>query len=1038
MLCIAITLMALPSNLWAQKPSLQTLFDAPATRATGEVIVVDLSEWQTEYDEGLTIANGRRYRFTNGILSRTTKLTDEPLIHISQGSEVEIAPGATISGGNFYTTYPVAIIQVDDGALLVTGGTISGNQNSAGQHGVGVNLYQQAGGLFHITAGTITDIVSNQVANNENTLIVDGGKLSWVATCNGLQLNGNASLSTVSMAQANDAIRLTSALTHTLNVQLSSDAAAAGNCIMRGEAGYQLTLFDVDKLNVTGQGDLFLSLEGNAVYLRAPAVEQPYDLQAVIDSIAASPNPGTEDAPVKLALPEEEVLIKKQIKVWNTYVHLTGGRLKLDEAFATSGDSIVFLVGGPIGSLPGTGLQYGPAGGLTLSNIHFDLNNIAPRYAVFCNWDSLSIAQNVEYENINYATGAAGGFYVNQSALISIASGKVSVSGNALHNGGTAHISGGSLFGRVAVSAFIGNTRYVSETGAWSTHVTVTGGTLSGSGYVFGMLGGGHAWTSISMTGGQISSTTLTSEGSGSVTVTGGSLGIMQLNNLYYGPFILYIDKINYYIGGNVALNIRYNYPIYALSAITTDWRLYWDNSVVGLNSDYVWKFFPSCDAYQLQASDFEHIKFEHVPDSINIYFDEEQHAICAKKLTNRRSLQDLFDQQDPNEGGTEEDPTKLNPGDVDIDDGDVDVKPDLHLLFDGSFDDGTETGGRHRWDFRGGNLNIRPGASVEFRNIDLRGFDTSHHIYVEGTLIIDINVYITGFQRFVYVREGGRVIWRGGTASVSEAGIWNEGGTVEMRGGTIKSDTGRGYVNMRGTILIYDGHLMGSLCAGHNMAEGIIYFLGGDAIGGLHNHGEMHLSGTTVTGTVSPGEDYEGRYTIVNYRDGHLTIDNGTVLGENGTGSIWSETDFTLGDVHAADIYITRTVRIYVTAMWKNIIRIHFFADGDFLADHQFFVGANGFRLPADFLEWIDIQLDERWRLVCDEGLNAVVVVSADAIGDINNDALNALNALIDVYAADGTLVCTGNAEAARTYVTTHKGAFILRQGQRRWKVSR
>ena len=1281
MLGVAIALLALPSSVWAQKPSLQALFDAPATRASGDVIVVDLSEWQTEYDEGLTIANGRRYRFTNGTLSRTTKLTDGPLIHISQGSEVEVATGATISGGNFYTTYPVAIVQVDDGSLLVTGGEISGNHNSSGQHGVGVNLYGQTGGRFHITAGNIADIVSNQVANNDNTLIVDGGKLSWVATCNGLQLNGNASLSTVSMAQTNDAIRLTSALTHTLRVQLASGIAVEGCCIMRGEAGYQLSQFDVNKLELTGQGDLVAKLEGNAVYLRTAgrkagdsfkvmteegiemlfvviseeektcqvgtgstacvdtnvsgtvtipaeadgyrviaianrafkecsmmthinipqtvtsigttvfesamgafhncthlldvqlperltligrgtfgmcksltevtipesvtvigsnafdgcaslvsinlpqgltelqletfrycssltsieipanvssmgrnvfqgctALEtvtshivtpfaidatvfarydatlyvpvgtkaaykatscwnqfrtilnigeepaRPFDLQAAIDSIAASPNPGTEAAPVELALPGEEVLITKQIKVWNTYVHLTGGRLKLDEAFAASNDSVVFLVGGSRENTPES--LYGPAGGLTLSDIQFDLNNIAPRHAVFCNWDTLSIAQNVSYENVNNTTGTTGGFYVNQQARISIASGEVRMYGTALHNGGTAHISGGYLSGHVAVSAFVGDSRYIMMTGAWATHVYATGGTFYGQDYAFGLLGGGHAHTTINITGGTIDAATLTSKGAGSVNVTSDRLDIKQLNNItdYFGPMIL-VDGVRYFISGGIPLNMYFNYPVSATSALTADWTLFWDVPSMDFQTKDVWRLISSSDDYQLQPSDFEKVKFMGVPDSVTIYFDENLHAISAKKHTNKQSLQDLFDQQDPDDDSTEEDPTQLNPGDVDIDEGDVDVKPDLHLLFDGAYDNGTETGGRHSWDFSGGNLNIRPGASVEFRNIDFRGHDSTHYIYVEGTLIIDVNVYITGFQRFIYVREGGRVIWRGGTASVGEAGIWNEGGTVEVRGGTISSNTGRGYVNMRGTIYFYGGLLSGSLCAGHNMPEGIVYLYGGTAIGGLHNHGEMHLSGTTVTGAVSPGDSYEGLYTIVNYIDGRLTIDAGTVLGEDGNGSIWSETDFTLGDVRVSDIHIAHTVHIYVTAMWKNVIRIHFFVDGNFLADHLLFVGANGFSLPADFLEWIDIQLSEQWRLVCDETRNAIVIVSADAIESISNDGHNALT---DVYAADGTLVCTGSAETARTYVTTHKGAFILRQGQKRWKVSR
>ena len=76
-----------PFYALAQKPSLQELFDAPSTRASGEVIDVDLSEWQSEYTTTLTVKGGRRYRFYNGTISGTSEMGTGPLLYIIEDSE---------------------------------------------------------------------------------------------------------------------------------------------------------------------------------------------------------------------------------------------------------------------------------------------------------------------------------------------------------------------------------------------------------------------------------------------------------------------------------------------------------------------------------------------------------------------------------------------------------------------------------------------------------------------------------------------------------------------------------------------------------------------------------------------------------------------------------------------------------------------------------------------------------------------------------------------------------------------------------------
>lgn len=404
---------------------------------------------------------------------------------------------------------------------------------------------------------------------------------------------------------------------------------------------------------------------------------------------------------------------------------------------------------------------------------------------------------------------------------------------------------------------------------------------------------------------------------------------------------------------------------------------------------------------YTLQQSDFNSMKFVDLPESFIAYYDAENHTVSLKrKPTSAPSLQDLFDQVSDN--GTEEKPTSVDPGDVDVD-GDVTVKPDLHLLFDGSLDNTgkPQEGNRREWHFSGGNFFVSKGASVEFRNIDFTSTGGDKYIYVDGTLIIDINVRITSFTRFIHLRDGGRIVWRGGHATVSEVGIYNEGGTIEYRGGTIEGGE-RGFINMSGTIDIYDGEILGTTCGGHNMPGGIVRVHGG-TISGMHNHGTLVVTGGWWKGSVSPGEGYTEKYTIVNYKDGHLSIDGDVVLGEQpdgSDGSIWSETDIYLGKAQMGDIHLAKTARIWVIRMWDVVIRLHFLVDGDFTPGQYIVMGYNGFLLDDDILTWLSILLDGH-SITLDRTANAVCIDATDGIANVNGD-----NTVTDRYDMQGRRV--------------------------------
>lgn len=356
-------------------------------------------------------------------------------------------------------------------------------------------------------------------------------------------------------------------------------------------------------------------------------MEEPFDLQKAIDAVAASSNKGTEANPVEIELPESYELTDVVNVPSGIFVRLKGGKLKVASSLSETADFVIRILG-----------DVQDHGTLFLKNVTIDCNNKAFHYSFFWNRGTLYIEDGVTFQNINAQTGRdGGGFYLNEGSL-HIASGTVSVAGNVIKGGGGTYIDGGVLQGSTVVNSngnWANGVRMGSGPG-----VTVTGGTLKANGTVFdssdNTYGGGA-----NISGGSISGTALFMQGSYySVRITGGTLNVNRLVELT-GKSSISGSRV--YVSGNMPLNVALNMGIYATSALTKSWTFNCANTdfnaismmaggltLAGIGFEE--KQLIVGDGYVLTEADFKKMTFSNVPETLEIYYNAEQHSVNVKE----------------------------------------------------------------------------------------------------------------------------------------------------------------------------------------------------------------------------------------------------------------------------------------------------------------------------------------------------------------------------------------------------------------------
>lgn len=352
-----------------------------------------------------------------------------------------------------------------------------------------------------------------------------------------------------------------------------------------------------------------------------------FDLQASIDSIAASANTGMASNPVQIQIPNE-YLITSPITVHDkVFIRLTGGTLKLSGTFATSNDYVFLIEGGTESKST-----------LYLKDVTIDANSRALHYSFFKIQGDLYVESGVTYKNINTQTGKDnGGFYLNEGTLY-VQSGTVNVSGSPIRGGGYTYISGGVLKGSTCVN-MNGDWAQGIRTGS-GPGVEISGGELVATNIAIIPLESTYSG-SATISGGKVTAPSLMKEGKYCyLYINGGQIDVTRLLTLTGEPSI---SGTQVFVSGNVGLDIQMNVGIHASSALTDSWafdcsstnfntiKMNTGGFDLGTTGSFEEKTLVVGIDYELKKSDFEKMTFTSVPDSLEIYYNEDDFTVNVR-----------------------------------------------------------------------------------------------------------------------------------------------------------------------------------------------------------------------------------------------------------------------------------------------------------------------------------------------------------------------------------------------------------------------
>lgn len=386
-------------------------------------------------------------------------------------------------------------------------------------------------------------------------------------------------------------------------------------------------------------------------------------------------------------------------------------------------------------------------------------------------------------------------------------------------------------------------------------------------------------------------------------------------------------------------------------------------------------------------------LNFESLPYGVEPYFNPNTYQV--KLWEKQQNLQDWLDNLPP-EGADTKEPIEypIPSGGIDAD-GPGSIGGGIQAILDGMGVNGCNlpfyVGGKT-------NIVIQSGTAVTMRNIDFilkDGAKDNGYIYVEGTLIIDVNINITRIHRLIRVLPGGRVIWKGGNGTgtdITKEFIYVEkGGSLEYYGGTISG--GEFGFHGYGTIYIYDGNIGGTKYGGYTYPSGTTTISGGTISGGYYNGGITYVTGGTFLG----GGSGTGSHVYYNGKGGTTTITGG-IFGSGGSGTIYNDGILNLGgDGYTYDaIYNGANGRIYIIGKLNIIIRIHI-SITDIILDTPIILGGDGYVLTEDDIKHIQIVLPNGYSWKYNPTLRGIIITTTTGVDAVNADATSS-NSYYDV----------------------------------------
>ena len=981
---LVLLMVWLPNVVMAAEKSddLQEFINKSASTLTraSDVIEVDLSQFTaTTRTKTLEISTGKTYRFINGTLTADNSFSGR-IISISNNSTVywsskAIMQPRLVLENESNDFYQKGVILVSGGVLYIDGGTI--NCYPYKTNGLWDTLIAtgQAStrNAIYVNSGKVDGAIRGTLSTDEINFNGGSTAIMWFASgVSGTKvtIGGNATLQYYYRHSKEKRVipNITASLANNIIFE-DFDYDSNQNIIAEGTSKYQLTATDVAKMqyqvylgNNKYDKDYEIYLENNQAKVRKKGegiIKTADDLQTRLNEIAAK-GTATSSKPETIEIPASGITIDKYITVpEKCHALLTGGTITI--AKNVSNHYVFNLYKG------NTSLEF--------KNIKFDCNNVTDVSTTYysgyfllgsdsyTNRSSLTFGEGFEFINVNNKNKIQVAYLSGKGSYVDWNSGHYVSVGTIVTGAGNVYVD----YGRIESSV----------TAIEGDYVSIGKAEVIGSGTVI-------QCNSLRMQSNDSKITCLSK---------GGKFVSLDTSDAFDGG-IFVGDECKIEVRKLLVLS-RYM-PLTVYLCADANLRTYVNSTATTniLTIDGDWSNFTLEKAFMsnVDPSEYKYYQFINIPDDREIYYNEK-----AKTVSIRKKVYDEDDLQNwingggnDNEKGTEEDPKNIDlpSGGCVINDpvsmGSGSPDDDLQWFINGAKGDGTNK------DFvlkGSGSFTIKKYTTLTLTNLNLSNTG-SGYIYVEGTLVIDVNINIVRLIRLVRVLPGGRVIWKGGnglgTDITQEFFYIEDGGVFEYREGTISGGE-YGFHN-DGILYIYGGNISGTNYGGYTYSFGTTTIFGGTVSGGYYNGGKTIISGGTFIG----GGSGIGDYVYWNGKGGTTTITGGT-FGTSGNGTIYNGGTLYLGgDGYAYDyIYNGASGRIYIIGKLNIIIRIHINIT-DIVLDTPIILGGSDYVLTADDIKKIQIILPDGYTWRYDASRGGIIITSTTGIKDVTVDADN------------------------------------------------
>lgn len=945
------------------------------TRAS-DVIEVDLSNFSaTTRDKVLEISTGKKYRFTNGTLTAADSYTGA-LLSVTNNSTVDWSTNAVMNPRTASDSdgSKSSLVELDNAIFYLTGGIINcywTSDKTARFKAAVLKTINKSTNNIYLNYGRIDGAIA---INSSTDCVYENGGYVYAIYNESSSLGAKivCAVSNIEYIENNiggeqrNHVSICSSIKKTIVFQDGFFRNNTDVVLAEGTQKYQLTNADVQKIKygtyISSTGyydyDYEIYLENNqAKFRKKGCVLTSDELQERLNAIAAK---GTSSyhTPDTIKIDPNGITIDKYITVpTKCHAVLTGGTIKLANKINSH---YVF------------GIQNNAW--LCLQNIKIDCNNAISEsssgyrgyFMLFSdsygNSSDLYIKDGVEFLNVNKDNRIELAYLSGEGSYFTFCKNSYSSKGTIVTGKGNFSLEDATL--RSETTAIEGN--YVSLRGTsvvsgYNTVVKCWSFSISKQSTVRCLTKGG-VFVSLDMAD--------TSFGYGNFEGDNCRIEVSNLLMVYrYNP-------LNVYLKADAKFNTISN------ESEQTDKLIY--------TIDGEWDKFTLEKPFMnyVELEDFHLYKFINLPNDREIYYNEKAKTVSVRKrVYDEDDLQDFINGLTSGDKGTEDNPTSIDlPSGGAVVGGNVDFGSgkdgdDLQAFIDGSKDDGSN---KTIDLLASGSFTIKRYTTLTLRNLNFTNTG-SGYIYVEGTLIIDININITRIHRLIRVLPGGRVIWKGGSGTgtdITKEFIYVEkGGTLEYYGGTISG--GEFGFHGFGTIYIYDGNIGGTKYGGYTYSSGTTTISGGTISGGYFNGGITFVTGGTFVG----GGSGIGNHVYYNGKGGTTTITGG-IFGSSGSGNIYNDGNLNLGgDGYIYDaIYNGTNGRIYIIGKLNIIIRIHI-SITDIILDTPIILGGDGYVLTEEDIKHIQIVLPNGYSWKYNPTLRGIIITTTTGIDAVNSD---------------------------------------------------